>query len=114
MTIETTENFWKAFATQVKQTEQKIEYRLYYDENGNPLYFSMEDLPGNYIVIDRETYVKSPTNIKVIDKKLIQKQTTDIHKLIPSKNGIACAISNICIVVSENEPHIKWEEKYYE
>ena len=46
-------------------------YRLYYDDLGNPLFFSMEDLPGNYIDIDRDTFHKSPPNIQVKDGKLI-------------------------------------------
>ena len=45
--------FWAALAP---QEIVAVTYRLYYDDLGYPLFYSMEDLPGKYIDIDQTTY----------------------------------------------------------
>jgi alcohol dehydrogenase class IV len=70
----------------------------------------MEDLPGNYIDIDRFTYVTSPY-ARVIDGKLaIVTPTKTATKLVPSTVGTACDIRDVCVVTT-NENHIKWSLK---
>lgn len=107
----TTENFWKAWSEPVPEPAPVFS-RLYYDEQGNPLCYSMEDLPGNYIDIDAETYARSSSRVRVIDGKLIHvvpKKPTS--KLVPSKTGTPCAPQDISVVVSEDQSHTKWSLK---
>jgi hypothetical protein len=85
---------------------------MYYDELGDPLFFSMEDLPGNYVEVTPEMFAVGATNCRVIDGKLVVfKTTTDPHKLVPSDTGTACHPQDVCIVVDESEPHVKWSLK---
>jgi hypothetical protein len=111
----TTDNFWSVFGTPEPEVE-KIEpsYRLYHDDNGCPLFYSMEDLPGNYIEVDQETFSHSPSRVRVRDGKLLKVTVLTSTKLIPGDTGVACDPSDICIVVDESLPNIKWSVRNYE
>ena len=108
---ETTENFWLALTEPVPEPAP-IFFRLYYNERGEPVSYSMEHLPGNYIEIDAETYQRSRSNVRVVDGKIvpvIHKRPTS--KLKPSTAGTACSVENVSVVVAEDQPHIKWSLK---
>jgi hypothetical protein len=69
----------------------------------------MEELPGNYIEVDQQTYVLAPFNVQVIDSKLTYiKPTVTVKKLQPGAVGTACDSNDVCIVVSDDQPHTKW------
>ena len=108
MSNETTDNFWAAFAETPDIKPLKIFYRLYYDDHGNPLFYSMEDLPGKYIEIDQATFSLSPTNIRIVDEKLTYLKTPTALRLHPSDKGTPCHIQNVSVVVDESQPHKKW------
>lgn len=91
-----------------------VEHRLYYDDNGYPLFYSTEDLPGNYIVVDEETYVNSPKHIRIHDGKIITYQVVFGKKLKPSLQGRPCHPNNVCVIVDEDRPHTKWTLKHEE
>jgi hypothetical protein len=110
----TEEEFFGIWSSQVQAEPKKLEFRLYYDENGFPLFFSMEDLPGNYVVVDREMYLGGPRNIRVVNGKLKVYQTMFGKKLVPAEQGQACDTGDICVVVSEDHPHTKWNLKHQE
>jgi hypothetical protein len=84
-------------------------YRLYYNDDGAPIIYSMEALPGNYIEVDQSTYVSTPFNVRVIDGKLIYiKPVITVKKLQPSTDGTACNPCDVCVVVDADQPHVKW------
>ena len=84
--------------------------RLYYRDDGTPIIYSMEDLPGNYIEVDPQTYALAPSNVRVVDGKLVYiKPVITIKKLQPDLDGIACSPDDICVVVADTQPHIKWK-----
>ena len=116
MTDNTTENFLKAWQEWVDtpQIIAPIFYRLYYNDNGLPLFYSMEDLPGNYIDITPEQFVNSSPHVRVINGKLVQTTLGKvINKLKPDPdNGIPCHPTDVCVVVSTNSDHIKWKNTY--
>lgn len=88
-----------------------VSYRLYYTDTGEPVIYSMDDFPGNYIEVDQATYVLSPFNVKVINNKLIYiKPIRTITKLQPSNTGTACSPYDVCIVVDNSLPHTKWNK----
>jgi hypothetical protein len=71
----------------------------------------MESLPGKYIELDRETYVLSPWNVRVVDEKLrIIAPAVTVKKLQPNDtDGLACHPQDVCVVVSSDQNYIKWK-----
>ena len=108
---ETTENFWLALAEPVPEPVP-IFFRLYYNERGEPVSYSMDNLPGNYIEIDAETYQRSSSNVRVIDGKIVPVvYKRPVSKLTPGTAGTACLPDNVSVVVAQDQPHIKWSLK---
>lgn len=105
----TEEEFWAALAP-VPVAPEPV-YKLYYGEHGELLFYSMEDLPGNYIEIDREIFLNSASNIRVVDGQITVIKGAIVHKLTPDESGTACHPVDVAIVVDEAEPNTKWSLK---
>jgi hypothetical protein len=103
----TEQEFWSILQS---TTECKpVFYRLYYNDNGTPIIYSMEELPDNYIEVDQQTYVLAPFNVRVVDGKLVHiNPVVTVKKLQPSTEGTTCDPSDVCVVVSADQPHTKW------
>ena len=88
-----------------------ISYRLYYTDKGHPIIYSMDELAGNYIEVDAETYALAPFNVRIVDNKIVYiKPVRTITKLQPSNSGTACSPHDVSIVVDESQPHTKWNK----
>ena len=115
---DTTKNFWQAFQDwQATPIEYKPPIqRLYYNDNGVPLFYVDQDLAGNYIDLDGSSYVVADMNIRVVDGKIVKiNQTVYIKKLVPDLElGMCCHPDNVCIVTNDTDPHTKWNLKTYE
>jgi len=100
--------FWQILQTIPESPP--IFYRLYHDNNGLPIMYSMEDLPGNYIEVDQQTYALTPFNVRVVNSKLTYiKSVITVKKLQPSEsNGTACDPRDVCVVVGTDQTHTKW------
>jgi hypothetical protein len=109
MTNATTENFWKAWQESTVSTPVSVFYRLYYNEQGCPVCYTMEDLPGSYIEVDKDTYLTGSYNVKVVNQKLVPLTNTYLAKLKPnSTTGTACHVRDVCVVVDQTGSHTKW------
>ena len=106
----TPEEFWNILHAVPEPAP--IFYRLYYDDQGLPLFYSMEDLPGNYIDIDKETYFQSSSYVRVRDGKLIRTSINTSRKLVPSNIGFACDPNDVTIV-SDSSLN-RWAVKNYD
>jgi len=111
MINETTKNFLEVMSTFQWPSPRPIFYRLYYNDDGTPKCYTMEDLPGKYVEVDRETYIANLWNVRVIDGKLqIIPPLMTVKKLRPDKNkGTTCHIQDVCVIVSLNQDHTKWK-----
>lgn len=104
------QNFWEEVQSLLSFAEPVVPtFRLYYNEQGMPIVYTMEELNGNYIEVDRETYLAASMNVKVQDNKLIKiDPARSFRKLVPSDSGTPCDPDNVAIVVGQNQPHTLW------
>ena len=112
MSEETTRNFWAVMQSFQWPEPKPISYRLYHDDDGRPLVYTMEALPGNYIEIDQATYTLASGHVRVRNGQLLVLESRiTISKLRPDPNqGTPCDCRDICIVVDSNQPHQKWRK----
>ena len=83
--------------------------RLYHNDSGEPLFYATEDLPGNYIDVDAETFARASSRVRVRNGQLISTVTHQIsQKLVPAESGTACDTRDICVVVNTAQPHTNW------
>ena len=109
----TPEDFWAILHnTPVEITPLR---RLYYNDSGEPLFYATEDLPGNYIDVDQETFARASSRVRVRNGQLISTATHRLSKkLVPADHGIACDSRDVCVVVDPEQAHTKWTIKTYE
>jgi hypothetical protein len=87
-------------------------YRLYHDQTGVPLFYTMEDLPGTYIEITQQQYANSQTNVRVRDGKIIPVTWQITQKVTPSDTGTLCHVQDVSVVVDQNGTY--WSKQTYE
>lgn len=111
MTNETTENFISTMASFVWPESKVLEYRLYYNQDGMPLCYSMDELPGKYVKVDAEIFALRPWNVKVVDDNLILiDPPVTVQKLQPNQQaGTPCHPQDVCVVV-QKQPYTKWNK----
>lgn len=106
-------NFWNAIELVEEQPIQEVEYRLYYDELGEPLYYTTEKHDGLYIVVSKEVYDEGRYDIAVIHGEISKtRKKYATQKLVPvnSDKGTECLIDDISIVGKGQH----WALKRYE
>ena len=108
----TDQEFWAALSNMPEP--KPVSWRLYYDDQGAPVCYSMEDLAGNYIDVDAETYALAPANVRVVDGKIRYISTATTAKLMPGSTGVCCDPRDVAVVVDQQQPHQKWSRKTYE
>lgn len=103
-------NFWKNYQF---PDVKPIFFRLYYNDQGEPVTYTMEDLPGKYIEITAEQFSLSDPHVIVKNEQIIKLNVESTSKLIPDSTGTPCAIDDVAVVVDSSEPHVKWNLKKY-
>lgn len=94
-----------------------FETRLYYREDGSIITYTCEEIEGNYIVVDAETFASGRIDVRVVDREIkIITPTFSIDKLVEATEGTACAVEDINIPVSNDHDgeSKKWTMKHDE
>jgi len=113
MSEETTRNFIEVMQSFIWPEPQPISYRLYHDDQGQPLFYSMEQLPGTYIEVDAATYAEAPHQVRVREGQLVRLDPKcSTHSLRPTADdqGVACDPRDVCVIVTADRAHKKWKK----
>ena len=86
-----------------------VHYRLYYDDAGEPLFYSHEDLPGKYIDITPDQFVLQDQSVRVVDGKIVRQRTARMSKLVPANSGTLCHTQDVTVVVAD-QPGQYWKK----
>ena len=87
--------------------------KLYYDNNGCPIQYTTEDLDGNYIEVDAETFATTPWNVQVVNGGLVKlPPKVYYNRLMPSDQGTQCDPRDVAVIRDANGQH--WKRKTYE
>jgi hypothetical protein len=104
-------DFWK----NIEWPEVKpIYYRLYYDDVGQPLFYSHKDLIGKYIDVTPEQFALRDLQVRIVNGVLKPRKRPVPPKLVPSDQGTPCHPNDVAVVVSGQEEHQGWKLKQYE
>lgn len=108
-------NFWQAVAETTQDTLRQVEYRLYYDNaSGKPLFYTCDELPGNYIIVEQEVYQNGRYDITVVEGKIKYPSTIGSMKLVPADTGTLCYSNDVSIISQHISNSQFWKLKYYE
>lgn len=77
---------------------EPVIYRLYHDDAGHLLFYSMENLPGRCVEISQELYSRSPHRVRVIAGRVHELEWRQSVKLQPGQTGTPCYSGDVTIV----------------
>ena len=105
--------FFEALKNIPAQQKVELEYRLYYDpDSGDPLFYTSDDEPGTYIVVDQKTYNLSDYHCRVIKGKMVSLNIPGSYqKLVPADQGVVVHENNVMIISQKGKC---WKLKTYE
>ena len=90
-------------------------YRLYYNSDGTPRFYSMEEHDGAFIEVDLPTFETGRYDILVVNGKIKSLTENIISKLVvtheQSDTSTYCDPTDVTLVVSQNQQHILWDYK---
>jgi len=95
----------------------KPEFKLYYDDNGSIVCYSCENIEGNYIVIDAQTYAEGRHDVKIVDGKIVKNfSNAVVVRLVRDVQGTLCSVEDMSIIVDKDDDIEKqyWKLKVYE
>ena len=104
-------DFWQTIEWPKEKT---VYYRLYYDDSGQPLFYSHEDQPGKYIDVTPEQFALQDLQVRVVDGVLKPRARPLPPKLVPSDQGTPCYPNDVAVVVSAQQQHQRWKLRIHE
>jgi hypothetical protein len=85
------------------------EFRLYYDDKGNVLFYTGEKPEGNYIIVDNQTFAEARTDVRVIDGVIRHNSTiTQVYKLKPTTEGTLTHVDDVSLILEDDDDGVYW------
>ena len=85
------------------------EFRLYYDDRGNVLFYSGEKPEGKYIVVDTQTFAEARMDVRVIDGIIRHNSTiTQVYKLKPTTEGTLTHVDDVSLILEDDGDGVYW------
>ena len=88
-------------------------YRLYYNSDGTPKYYSMEELEGTFIYVDQQTFQNCRYDIVVVKgviKSLSENMISRYHRSDQeTSTTIRTDPTDILLVVGQTDNYILWD-----
>lgn len=103
------QEFWQALKPVI---ETPTIYKLYYDDQGRPIKYTVENESGNYIQVTVEQYLDSNFQLRVKNGEIVYLKQPPIPKLIRSQYGTGTHPDDITIVQTNSE--VRWSLQTYE
>lgn len=93
-----------------------LKFRLYYNDDGTPKYYSMEKLDGNFIEIDKSVFEASRYDIVVINGKIksLSENVISKYHLVNdiSKTTVMCDDEDITLLTDSTKSYKLWDYTY--
>jgi hypothetical protein len=90
------------------QDPKPVMYRLYHDDQGKPLEYSMEAHSGYWIDITPEQYAMADMRVRVVDGVLTLPPSPAPPRMILSDTGATCHPWSLLLLVNPDQPNNKW------
>ena len=102
-------DFWRTYQW---SEPRPVSHRLYHDDHGCPLFYTMEDLPGKYVEVTAEQYARASFAVRIVDGQMcvIEAHKT-ASKLQPGDLGTHCHPKDVTIVVADHTAYLSWKKK---
>lgn len=88
-------------------------YRLYYNGDGSPKYYTMEDLEGEYIEVDEQTYHVGRYDVKIVNKKLksLNENIVSKYTIVKERTSstVSCDPTDILLIVDISQDNLLWD-----
>ena len=89
------------------------QYRLYYNSDGTPRFYSMEEHDIPFIEVDLQTFEIGRYDIVVVKGKIKSLTDTVISHLVPvtepTLTSKSCDPTDVTIIVDKSQKHILWD-----
>jgi hypothetical protein len=101
-------NFWQNF----KWPEpEQLYYRLYYNDQGQPICYSRHAIAGKFIELTPEQFAIGDMNVDVVDGVLVHRSPPPPPKLRPAASGTACHTDDVTVVIKDINNAKQWNLK---
>ena len=87
-------------------------YRLYYNPDGTPKHYTMQELEGDYIFVDQQTFQCCRYDIVVVGGKIKSLNENSIARYYisdESATATCCDPHDITLIVDKTQQHIFWD-----
>lgn len=105
-------NFLKALEEARPNQLASVEFRVYYDTNGSILFYTMENLDGDYLTITPEEYAIGRYDLKVKNGKLIQPSPRSSKYVISEEPTRVKTVADNILILTEGDG-VYWKVKEY-